>query len=98
MSTVTNTNIRVGPGVYMALKESAEKTGLTIGTCANLLMLITIYNTDKNLSSYRPETQKALTADILAALSEIFKVASLETIKDTNLADFYKKLLGQTKP
>ena len=97
MSQITTTNIRVGPGVYMALKEMSDKTGLTIGTCANLFVVIMLYNADKSLSGFRPETQKALTADILAAFSEIFKKASLETIRNTSIADLYQNLLSQPK-
>jgi hypothetical protein len=97
MSTITTTNIRVGPGVYMALKEMSDKTGLTIGTCANLLVVIMLYNADKTLSMFRPETQKALTADILGGFSEIFKIASLETIRNTSIADLYRNLLNQPK-
>jgi hypothetical protein len=95
MSNTTTTNIRVGPGVYMALKEMAEKSGLTIGTCANLLVALTLYNVDKSFSGFRPETQKALTADILAAFSEIFKMASLESVRNTSIADLYQNLFGQ---
>jgi len=95
MTPITNTNIRVGPGVYMALKEMADKTGLTIGTCANLMVAGTLINIDKTLSAYSPDTQKALIADMLAVLSEIFKLASLETIKNTSFVDIYKNLLSQ---
>jgi len=97
MSSVTSTNIRVGPGVYMALKEMSDKSGMTIGTCANLLIVIMLYNADKSLSGFRPETQKALTADILAAFSEIFKMASLEAVKNTSIADLYQSLFSQPK-
>jgi hypothetical protein len=38
-----------------------------------------------------------LTADMLAVLSEIFKAASLEAIKNTSLADLYKNLLTQSE-
>jgi hypothetical protein len=97
MSTITTTNIRVGPGVYMALKEMADKTGLTIGTCANLLIVLMLYNADKTLSTFRPEIQRALTADILSAFGDIFKLASLETIRNTSIADLYQNLLGRRK-
>ena len=97
MSYVTTTNIRVGPGVYMALKEMADKTGLTIGTCANLLVATMLYNADKTLSVFRPDTQKALIADILAAIGELFKMASLETVRNTSIADLYRNLLNQPK-
>jgi hypothetical protein len=97
MPEITSTNIRVGPGVYMALKEMADKTGLTMGTCANLLVVIMLYNADKTLSGFGPDTQKALTADILAAFSEIFKIASLATIRNTSIADLYQNLLKEPK-
>ena len=93
MSTITTTNIRVGPGVYMALKEMADKTGLTIGTCANLMVVGTLMNVDKTLSAYSTDTQKAVVADMLAVLSELFKLASWEAVKNTNFADIYKNLL-----
>lgn len=99
MSAITNsTNVRVGPGVYAALKELSEKTGLSMGTCANLLLSIMMYSADKSLASYQPETQKALTADMFAAFSELFRISSLETVKNTSFADLYKDLLGQKKP
>jgi len=96
MSTITNTNIRVGPGVYMALKEMADKSGLTIGTCANLMAAFALISLDKNLSTFSPDTQKAVVADSLVVMSEIFKLASLEAIKNTSFAEVYKTLLGQT--
>lgn len=95
--TINNTNVRVGPGVYLALKQMADKTGLSIGACANLLIVLTLYNADKTLSSFGPEIQKALTADMLATFSDIFKQMSLETVKNTSFADLYKDLLGQLK-
>ena len=79
----------------MALKELADKTGMTIGTCANLLIITTVYNADKSLSRFRPDTQKAMTADILAAFSELFKMASFEAIKNTSIAELYQNLLSQ---
>ena len=94
MNPVTNTNIRVGPGIYMALKEMSEKSGLTIGTCADLMVLSSLIAIDKTLSAFTPDTQKALTADGLAFLSEIFKLASLEAVKNTSLAEMYKNLLS----
>jgi hypothetical protein len=97
MSTITTTNIRAGPGVYMALKELADKTGMPIGTCANLLIITLLYNADKSLSGFRPETQKALTADALAAIGELFKMASLEAIRNTSIAELYQNLLNQPK-
>jgi hypothetical protein len=97
MSTITTTNIRVGPGVYMALKELADKTGMTIGTCANLLIITLLYNADKSLSGFHPETQKALTADALAAIGELFRIASLEAIRNTSIAELYQSLLSQPK-
>jgi hypothetical protein len=97
MNTITTTNIRVGPGVYMAVKEMADKTGLSIGTWANLLIVSMLYTNDKSLSGFSPETQKALVADMLVALSEFFKVASWETIKNTSIADLYQSLLGRPK-
>lgn len=81
----------------MALKEMSEKTGLTIGTCANLMVVAMLFNVDKNLSAYSPDTQKGVIADMLAALSEIFKLASFETIRNTSLTDFYKYLLTQSE-
>ncbi len=80
----------------MALKEMADRTGLNIGTCANLLVVATLYSVDKSLSAFTPETQKGLTADILGAFSELFKIASLETVRNTSIADIYK-LLSQPK-
>jgi hypothetical protein len=81
----------------MALKEMSEKSGLTIGTCADLMVVSSLVTFDKVLSSFSPNTQKALTADGLAVLSEIFKIASWDTIKNTNFADMYTNLLSQPK-
>ena len=81
----------------MALKEMSEKTGLSIGSCANLMIVSTLFTIDKTLSTYSPDTQKALAADTLAALSEILKQGSLEAVKNTSFADIYKTLLGQPK-
>jgi hypothetical protein len=81
----------------MALKELADKTGMTIGTCANLLIITLLYNADKSLSGFHPDTQKALTADALAAIGELFKMASLEAIRNTSIAELYQNLLSQPK-
>jgi hypothetical protein len=81
----------------MALKELADKSSMTIGTICNLLITTMLYNTDKTLSGFRPETQKALTADILAAIGELFKMASLETVRNTSIAELYRNLLSQPK-
>jgi hypothetical protein len=95
--TVANTNVRLGPGTYLALKEMADKSGLNIGTCANLLVVASLIGADKNLSQFTPQTQKAMIADMLSAFSEIFKLASLETVKNTSLIDLYQALLGKEK-
>jgi hypothetical protein len=79
----------------MALKEMADKSGLAIGMWANLLIIAVLYNAEKPLSELSPEVQKALTADALAAIGELFKTASLETIRNTSIADLYKNLLSQ---
>jgi hypothetical protein len=97
MSPITSTNIRVGPGVYMALKEMADKTGLTIGTCADIMVVSSLVSMDKTFSAFTPDTQKALTADGLAVISEIFKIATWDTIKNTGFAETYKNLLSQPK-
>lgn len=97
MSAITSTNIRVGPGVYMALKEMADKSGMTIGTICNLLITTMLYSADKTLSRFQSETQKALIADVLAAIGELFKMASLETVRNTSIADLYRNLLNQPK-
>jgi hypothetical protein len=81
----------------MALKELADKSGMTIGMCANMLIIMLLYSADKSLSGFHPETQKALTADALAVISEIFKMLSLEVIRNTSIAEFYQNLLTQPK-
>jgi hypothetical protein len=97
MRTITTTNIRVGPGTYLALKEIADKTNLSIGTWANLLIIGSLLSSDQSLSGFSSEIQKALTADALAGISELFKTASLDAVKDTSIADLYRKLLSQPK-
>jgi uncharacterized protein YidB (DUF937 family) len=97
MSEVTSTNIRVGPGVYLALKEMAEKSGMTIGNWANLLLVGGLLGNNNNLSGFRPEIQKAVVADALSALGELLKAAGLEAIRDTSISQLYQNLLNQPK-
>jgi len=97
MSQITTTNIRVGPGTYLALKELAEKSKMSMGTWANLLIIGSLLSSNASLSQFTPEIQKALTADALAGISELFKTASLDAVKDTSIADLYQKLLKQPK-
>jgi hypothetical protein len=97
MSAITTTNIRVGPGVYLALKEFADKSKMSMGTWVNLLIIGTLVSIDENLSNFTPMIQKALIADALAAISELFKIASLDAVKGTSIADLYQKLLKQPK-
>lgn len=97
MSEITNTNIRVGPGVYLALREMAEKTGMTIGTWANLLIVGSLISSNKELSTFSPDIRAALTADALAAIGELFKVASLEEMKKTGISQLYMNLLNNAK-
>jgi len=81
----------------MALKEFADKSNISIGTWANLLIMGSLLSSDKSLSAFRPEIQKAMTADGLAGIGELFKMASLEAVKDTSIADLYQKLLRKPK-
>jgi len=97
MSQVTTTNVRVGLGTYMALKEIAEKSRMSMGTWANLLIIGSLLSSNASLSNFSPEIQKALTADALVGISELFKTASLDVVKDTTIADLYQKLLKQPK-
>jgi hypothetical protein len=94
MSEITSTNIRVGPGVYLALRDISEKTGMGIGTWANLLLVGSLLSGGSDLSSFRPEIRTAVAADALAAIGELFKTASLEQVKNTSLAQLYQKLLN----
>lgn len=94
MNVITNTNIRVGPGVYLALREAAEKSGMTIGNWANLLIVGSLLNSNKELTGFSPEIKAALTADALAALGELFKVAGLEAVKNTSISQLYMNLLN----
>jgi hypothetical protein len=97
MNEIIKTNIRVGPGVYLALKEIAEKTGMNIGTWANLLLVGSLISNNKDLTGFSPEIKAALTADALAALGELFKVASLEQIKNSSISQLYTSLLNTSE-
>lgn len=97
MSRITSTNVRVGPGVYLALKEISEVLGLSIGACANLLIVSTLISYNKNLTGFSPETKNALVADAFNFFGDLIKMIGMATIKNTSVADLYKSLLSPQK-
>ena len=98
MSTVTNTNIRVGPGVYLALKQMSDNSGMSLGALTNLFVVSgLISNWNQIVAQLSPEIQTALVSDFMSVLGDLFKKASIEAIKKTTLADLYQKLLNPNK-
>ena len=98
MMTITNTNVRVGPGVYLALKHISDKTGMSMGAWANFLITSSLATNWKSVGNVLPtEIQTALVADFMSILGDLFKMASKDTIKNTSIADLYQKLLNPEK-
>ena len=54
-------------------------------------------NINKTLPAFDSEVQRALTADGLAAIGELFKAAGLEAVKNTSLSQLYESLLSLPK-
>lgn len=95
---VTNTNIRVGPGVYLALKHISDKTGISMGGWANFFIVGSIGNNWKQIiAALPPEIQTALVTDFMSVLGDLFKMIGMEAIKNTSIADLYQKLLKPEK-
>jgi hypothetical protein len=98
MSSVTSTNIRVGPGFYLAIKHIAGKKS-SMGVTANLFLmmgLMALGDTNDPMSFIKTlprEVQTAITADILSALGDVFKIAGAQMIAKTSIADLYQRLL-----
>ena len=98
MMSVTNTNIRMGPGVYLSLKEISDKTGISIGGWANFFVVTGITTNWKEIfTALSPEIKTALASDFLSVLGDLFKMVGLEAIKNTSIADLYQKLLKPEK-
>lgn len=96
MSSVTNTNVRVGPGVYLALKQLSDNSKMSMGAWANFFIIMSFTNLDKDqkiIKSFSPEIQSALTADMMNSFSELFKSIGFEAVKNTNLSEIYQQLL-----
>ena len=98
MTNITNTNVRVGPGVYLALKDISDKTGMSMGAWANFLIVGSFATNWTEVGKAFPaEIQTALAADFMSVLGDLFKLAGKEAIKNTGIADLYQKLLNPEK-
>ena len=96
MKIVPATNIRVGPGVYLVLKNLSEKSGVSMGAWANFLVGVALVNTN-TWKSFPPEISKVLSVDVLSAMGDLFKAMGMEAAKDINIADLYQRLLAPNK-
>ena len=99
MTNITNTNIRVGPGVYLALKHISDKTGVSMGYWANFLIVgsFATKNGAEIFKTLPAEIQTALASDSMSIIGDLFKMIGLEAIKNTSIADLYQKLLNPEK-
>jgi hypothetical protein len=97
MSQVTSTNIRVGPGIYLMLKRLADNSNLSMGTWANLLIAIALSASGDMFSKLPPDILSAVAADALSAMGDLLKIAGLEVVKSSGIAELYQKLLNQSK-
>jgi len=98
MTSVTNTNIRVGPGVYLTLKKLSENSGISLGSLTNLFIITHLLTNGKDSISNLPiDIQTALTADALSAIGDLFKIAGSTVIKNSTISDVYQKLLNPEK-
>ncbi len=48
MSSIASTNVRVGPGVYLALKQLSDNSKMSMGAWANFLIVMSFYQMDKD--------------------------------------------------
>ena len=94
MSNVTSTNIRIGPGFYLAIKRMSEESGASMGLIANLFLMLGVRDLVEKLPK---DIQSAVAADILSTIGELFKLMGLELIKNSSLAELYKNLLSPNK-
>lgn len=92
MPDITSTNIRVGPGFYSAIKQLSDRSGLSMGTIANMLFMVAL-GRGESLKSFPAEIQQIVVADILTTISELFKVMGFAVIQDPNLQALYRRLL-----
>jgi len=98
MMSVTNTNIRVGPGVYLALKHMSDTSGLSIGAIANFFVITSLATNWKQIiGKLPPEIQTALVSDFMLALGDLFKKIGLDYVNETSVADLYQRLLNPEK-
>ena len=97
MSGVTSTNIRVGPGFYLAIKHASERSGLPIGTLANLFLMLGMINVKDAFDNFPREIQSALIADILSTIGDLFKQMGLEVVRNTSIGELYQSLLNPSK-
>ena len=98
MKKITTTNVRVGPGVYLALKQMADNSGISMGALTNFFVASSLTTTwGKIGETLDPETQIALASDLMSVLGDLFKKVGMDAVAKTSLADIYQKLLSPEK-
>ena len=76
------------------LKTISDRTGMPIGTCANFLIGFALVSGGGNMAAFPPEIQTAFAADMLSAIGDLFKIAGIQAIRQTSIAELYERLLG----
>jgi hypothetical protein len=98
MTDIKNTNIRVGPGVYLALKQMSDNSGISLGALTNFFVVSSLITNWNQITMKLPsEIQTALVSDFMTVLGDLFKMIGLDAIKKTSIADLYQKLLNPEK-
>lgn len=90
---IKHTNIRVGPGVYLALKQLSENSGISMGALANFFIIAGLGANSGQMSGFSPEIQSALAADVMSALGDFFKAVGMEAVRNSSISELYQKLL-----
>jgi actin-like ATPase involved in cell morphogenesis len=92
------TNIRVGPGVYLALKKMSDNSCMSMGALTNFFVVSSLTtNWNQIMTNLPPELQTALVSDFMSVLGDVFKMIGLDAIKKTSIADIYQKMLNPEK-
>lgn len=90
---VTHTNVRLGPGIYLALKNLSEVSGISMGTFANFFIASSWMAGENNLMSKLPsEIQTAIVADIASSIGDFMKTMGMAMMRNTSISDLYEKL------
>lgn len=96
-----NPVIRVGPGIYYALKHMNETQKLPMGATANLMIYSALKTraqagTKSSFDKLPKDIQTMVMADMLTSLGEVLKILGLESIKNTPFAETYNAMLNKT--